>query len=77
MDWRGGKIAREAKALAPSAYCWAGAGDRSRSLFYSAILSRATRSPDPFLRVQKSWIVRRLAPDCTRIDLEIFSRQSR
>jgi hypothetical protein len=70
MDWRGGKIAREAKALAPSAYCWAGAGDQSRSLFYSAILSRANRSPDPFVRIQKSWIVRRLAPDCTRIDLE-------
>lgn len=73
MDWHGGKIAREAKALAPSAYCWAGVGDQSRTIFYSAILGRARRSPDPFVRIQKSWIVRRLVPDCTRIDLEALA----
>jgi len=27
------------------------------------------RCPDPFVRLQKRWIVRRLAPDCSRIEL--------
>src|SRR5262249_9463661 len=69
-DWRGGKIAREAKALAPSACCWAQANDGTCRLLYQAILSRAVRAPDPFVGIQKYWIVRRLAPDCVRIDLE-------
>jgi hypothetical protein len=75
MNWRGGKIAREAKALAPSAYYWADMGDQSRTIFYPTILNRANRSPDPFVRIQKSWIVRRLAPDCTRIDLESLAAE--
>ena len=33
------------------------------------ILDRAVRCPDPFVRLQKRWIVRRLAPDCSRIEL--------
>ena len=27
------------------------------------------RVPDPFLQVHKGWLVRRLAPDCSRIEL--------
>lgn len=71
MDWRGGKLAHEAKALAPSACCWAYAGPQQ--LHYQAILRDAVRAPDPLLRVQEHWIVRRLAPDCTRIDLEALA----
>ena len=70
MDWRGGKLAHEAKALAPSAYCWAQASAGPQQLHYQTIISEAVRAPDPFVRIQDNWIVRRLAPDCTRIDLE-------
>jgi len=28
------------------------------------------RCRDPFVRLQRRWIVRRLAPDCSRIELE-------
>lgn len=70
MDWRGGKLAHEAKALAPSAWRWARASAGPQELLYQTIISQAVRAPDPFVRVQDNWIVRRLAPDCTRIDLE-------
>ena len=36
---------------------------------YREILGRARRCPDPFLKVKRRWIVRRLAPDCSRVEL--------
>jgi len=50
-DWCGGKIAREAKALLPSACAWA-AGSSNHEIYYSQIISTAVRTPDPFLAVQ-------------------------
>jgi len=67
-EWRGGSIAREAKALAPSACVWA-EDDRVGPILYQEMLNRAVRCRDPFVRFQKRWIVRRLAPDCSRIEL--------
>lgn len=67
-DWHGGKIAREAKALAPSACVWA-AGKGSEKLRYEEILSTAVRCRDPFVHLRGRWIVRRLAPDCSRVEL--------
>jgi hypothetical protein len=72
-DWRGGMIAREAKALAPSAYRWS-RKTASRKLRCTEILERAVRCPDPFLRADGAWIVRRLAPDCAKIELSSLSR---
>jgi Uncharacterized protein conserved in bacteria (DUF2252) len=69
-EWHGGKVAREAKALAPSACSrTAGRSGRNARVYYQTLLDRAVRSPDPFLRVKRRWIVRRLAPDCSRIEL--------
>jgi hypothetical protein len=68
-EWRGGFVAREAKAVAPSA-CWWASGERgAASIHYQDALDSAVRSRDPFVRLQKRWIVRRLAPDCSRIEL--------
>ena len=67
-EWRGGSVAREAKALAPSACLWA-ARRGSPVLLYQKILDGAVRCRDPFVKLQKRWIVRRLAPDCSRIEL--------
>ena len=67
-EWRGGTVAREAKALAPSACVWAANG-RASEIHYQLILDRSVRCPDPFVRLQRRWIVRRLAPDCSRIEL--------
>jgi hypothetical protein len=71
--WRGGYIAREAKATAPSACAWAHKATRTTA-HYRSILDVAVRAPDPLLRVYPRWIVRRLAPDCTRIELDDLPR---
>jgi hypothetical protein len=66
--WRGGTIAREAKALTTSAWWWS--TGKSPPIQYSQIMSRAVRVADPFLQVHEGWIVRRLAPDCSRIEMK-------
>jgi hypothetical protein len=67
--YRGAKVAREAKALAPSACVWASDDEVSERLRYQEVLNRARRAIDPFVRLKGRWIVRRLAPDCSRIEL--------
>ena len=68
-DWSGGKIAREVKALAPSACAWAWNRPIGKTL-YQSILDRAVRCHDPFLQLKGSWISRRLSPHCCRIALD-------
>jgi len=74
-EWRGGSIAREAKALAPSACVWAEKGKGTAPILYQEILDCSVRCPDPFVRFQKRWIVRRLAPDCSRIELSALPKE--
>jgi hypothetical protein len=74
-DWHGGKIAREAKALVTSAYAWAMGGKIKREVLYQEALDQAVRCSDPFVRVRGRWIVRRLAPDCSRIELSSLPKQ--
>ncbi len=68
-DWQGGRVAREAKALAPSAWLWATDRPRERAIRYDEIIRGAIRVPDPTVRKVGSWLVRRLAPHCSRIEL--------
>jgi len=68
-EWYGGLIAREAKALAPSASVWA-RGDGDAALMYPLIVGRAERCPDPYAAVKSRWIVRRLAADSSGIDID-------
>ena len=72
-NWHGGKIAREAKALLPSACAWAG-GLSDNEIYYSRIVSNAVRMPDPFLVVNDGWVLRRLSPYCSRIELAQLPR---
>ena len=73
--WSGGLIAREAKELAPSAWHWEkGAHSRNKLLYFQAI-EQAIRVADPFVRLHGRWVVRRLAPDCSRIELGATSKQ--
>jgi hypothetical protein len=68
----GGLVAREAKALIPSATHWA-AGRRpplaDTAAAYHRVLAAAVRTPDPYLGAEGRWIVRRLGPHCARIEL--------
>ena len=72
-EWQGGYIAREAKALLPSACVWAG-GLRGSQIYYPQILQRSVRASDPFMVMRKGWILRRLAPYCSRIELQQLPR---
>ena len=72
-EWRGGIVAREAKALLPSAAVWA-TGRQRCDVEHETLLARAVRAIDPCFRVDRGWIVRRLAPDCSRIELEHLPR---
>lgn len=69
-DWHGGHIAREAKALVPSAWLWAEGHQGMLEILYQALLTRAVRCRDPFVELRGQWVLRRLAPDCTRVPLE-------
>jgi hypothetical protein len=70
--WAGGLVAREAKALLPSAYAWA-MGQRALAPQGAVLLARAVRCPDPSYRIKtvagRPWVIRRLAPHCARIEL--------
>jgi hypothetical protein len=73
--FEGAKIAREAKALAPSACVWALGGRKSERILYQQILDRSVRATDPFVRLKGRWIVRRLAPDCSRVELTSMPKE--
>lgn len=75
-DWRGGKIAREAKPLVTSAWAWANPSPTNQSIAYRAIVTEAIRTPDPFLHVRSNWVIRRLAPYCSRIELTQIPKDS-
>jgi hypothetical protein len=68
-EWRGGSIAREIKALTASAYGWANGAATDHKIFYKGVLRHAIRCPDPHLELHGRWLLRRLAPDCSRIEL--------
>ena len=72
-EWHAGQIAREAKALVPSACAWA-TGQKDRRPQYERIVEQSIRCPDPFLVLRKAWIVRRLAPDCSRVELTMLTK---
>jgi hypothetical protein len=69
-EWKGGRVAREAKALLPSALHCLNPKQAPAEILYAAILRRAVRCPDPYVQMRGHWIVRRLSPDCSRIELE-------
>jgi hypothetical protein len=69
LEWESGHIAREAKAMAPSAALWAHGHTGPAEILYQGIVDRSVRCRDPFVRLQGHWLVRRLAPDCSRIEI--------
>jgi hypothetical protein len=71
-DWRGSQVAREAKAFLPSAWRWAHPRNGGDNNDYMRTVRAAVRCADPFLRATSEWVVRRLAPDCARIELKML-----
>ena len=71
---KGAFIAREAKAIRPSAWVWH--KKQVSSVLYGAKLaSCCLRVQDPFVHFHSRWLVRRLAPDCSRIELASLAEE--
>jgi hypothetical protein len=68
-QWRGGSVARESKELTDSAWLFAHPSRRKHGILYQEALDCSVRCPDPFVKLRGHWLVRRLAPDCSRIEL--------
>jgi hypothetical protein len=67
-SWEGAYIAREAKAIRPSAWVWL-KKSKSANIYGLNLVRRSVRVRDPFVFFHGRWLVRRLAPDCSRIEL--------
>jgi hypothetical protein len=74
-EWRGGLIAREAKALVPSAAAWAARDGAARS-HYADVQRQSAGSLDPLLRIAAGWVVRRLAPRSSKIELDCLRKKN-
>jgi hypothetical protein len=64
--WQGGHIVREAKALVPSGWDWAHKNEGAPQ--FLKLAQGMYRSPDPFLRLHKDFIIRRIAADSRKLD---------
>ena len=51
-----------------SAWLWAKNPRVQHGLRYMTLIRRAVRVPDPCLEVHADWLIRRLAPDCSRVE---------
>jgi Uncharacterized protein conserved in bacteria (DUF2252) len=72
--WQGAFIAREAKAIRTSAWAWC-RNISSEQVYGAKLVDRAIRVKDPFVRFRGHWLVRRLAPDCSRIELASLPKE--
>jgi len=75
VEWCGGWIAREAKPLVSSAWFWSRGAAKGAPVYYRQILDASVRAADPFLQIQGNWVLRRLSPFCSRIELSDMPRE--
>lgn len=68
-DLGGSRIVREAKVMLPSAWTLVHPEEGEPTIYLNQLSEACLRSHDPFLRVDNGWVIRRLAPDCARIEL--------
>jgi hypothetical protein len=66
----GGYVAREAKSYVPPV----SAGD-DHTCYYEDIISKAIRCPDPTLNIADGWVIRRLSPYCSRVELSELPKE--
>jgi hypothetical protein len=67
--WYGSLVCREAKAVLPSAWDWAG-GVRDAEPRSRGLLASSTRASDPYTKLIDGWSIRRLAPDSGGIEID-------
>jgi len=71
----GAYVAREVKAMVPSAIFWAHGDANGRHSYYEKTISSAIRSRDPFQRISGTWLIRRLSPDSNPIDIDHLPKE--
>ncbi len=67
-SWQGALIARETKGIGTSAWVWY-KNSSSSTIYGAKLVDAAIRVKDPTVHFGGHWSVRRLAPDCSRIEL--------
>ena len=70
----GAFIAREAKAIRPSAWAWH-TNSPTETIYGGKLIDGAIRVKDPCVHFDGRWVVRRLAPDCSRIELATLPKE--
>ena len=73
-SWQGAFIAREAKGIRTSAYAWYKQVP-SDAVYGAELVEKAIRVKDPCVHFHGHWLVRRLAPDCSRIELSSLPKE--
>lgn len=68
-SWEGGHIAREVKAMLPSACVWLDGHIGHRQSHYQKAIQFAVRSHDPFQKIVGTWLIRRLSPESNPIEI--------
>lgn len=69
VDWRGGPVLREVKALAMSA--WSLRHDPTDTAIHAGVIADGrARSPDPLYKVTGDVLVRRLSPNSRKIEVD-------
>jgi hypothetical protein len=69
-EWKGGCIAREAKAMLPSSCLWLSGQVGHHQPVYEKVMQSAVRAHDPFQKVIGKWLIRRLSPDSNPVEIE-------
>lgn len=73
-SWQGAFIAREAKGIRTSAWSWY-KNSSADEIYGAKLVERSIRVKDPCVRFHGHWLVRRLAPDCSRIELSSLPKE--
>lgn len=74
-QWRGGCIAREAKAMVPSACAWLDGYTSDHNSHYQQAIGSAVRAHDPFQITVGKWLIRRLSPDSNPVDIACLPKK--
>jgi hypothetical protein len=72
--WDGAHVVREAKQLTPSAWIWA-RGLKDTTILSRKLIDTAVRIRDPHVHFASHWIVRRLAPDCSHVEIQTLPEE--
>lgn len=74
VTWHDAHIVREAKQLTPSAWIWA-KNLKNDKILSDKLVDDAVRIRDPHVHFTHHWMVRRLAPDCSRIEISTLPEE--